>query len=171
MIYVVLVESDWYLAEAGCKDTIKKTMKPGTKANLFAFCRGGNVDWQNRLCSDGGLQRCSSPPGPAAGRSLPAAEARNSYPNMRAFRRLRPDRVANFSFLIAPERAPQPAAAPGRRAAPYGRKPVRSAAGLPRMGSMPQAGPSGPSGPQPGGGGGPLLLIVAGVLRRLRPNS
>ena len=40
------------------------------------------------------------PNGTAAGRSLPAAEARNSYPNMRAFRRLRPDRVANFSFLI-----------------------------------------------------------------------
>ncbi len=53
----------------------------------------------------------------------------------------------------------QPAAAPGRRAAarvPQVRssRPVRSAAGSPRFG----IGPSGPCGPQPGGGGGPQLV-------------
>ena len=67
---------------------------------------------------------------------------------------------------------------PWRRAAPLRRRPVRSAAGfLPCINRAaiggPQrcccSGPLGPSGPQPPGGGGPLLLAVAGALRRLQP--
>ena len=74
-----------------------------------------------------------------AGRSLGAAEARSSRPagSLRAcppqaatrFKMLNRD-IFNSSFLIAPEWAQQPAAAPGRRAAPIRRRPVRWAAGL-----------------------------------------
>ena len=56
------------------------------------------------------------------------------------------------------------AAAVGRRAAPYGRKPVRSAAGFLHKINRAAIG-----GPQPGGGEGPQLASARAVLRRLRP--
>ena len=53
----------------------------------------------------------------------------------------------------------QPAAAPGRRAAPLRRRPVRSAAGF----SGVKFGPSGPCGPRPPPGGGPPFVTELGV--------
>ncbi len=103
----------------------------------------------------------------SAGRSL--GRRRPAAP----WRRLRPPQAAargsflilHFSFLIAAlQRPQQPAAAPGRRAAPLRRRPIRSAAGFLHGINRAAIG-----GPQPPPGGGPQLFTVACSLRRLRP--